>query len=260
MNSIIPWPGGKRRLAKHLLPLFPNHKTYVEAFAGGAGLLFARPAPAPVEVLNDLNGDLVNLYRVVQHHLDELVRQFRWALVSRTMFDWSKMQRPETLTDVQRAARFYYLQKTAFGAKVTGQTFGTAASAPPKLNLLRMEEDLSLAHLRLARVTVERLAWQDCLDRYDRPDTLFFLDPPYWKLAGYGVDFPFTEYEAMAEKLASLKGKAILTINDHPDIRRVFQGFRSKRVQISYTVGGNGRSPKQGELIYRSWDGTRDQE
>jgi hypothetical protein len=155
-KPILAWPGGKRRLAKHILPLFENpHQCYVEPFAGGAALLFMRDTPAPVEVLNDMHSELVHLYRCVRHHLDELVRQFRWALASREMFEWTKMERPETLTDIQRAARFLYLQKLAFGAKVSGHTFGTSAMQPPRLNLLRLEEDLSAAHLRLARVTIE---------------------------------------------------------------------------------------------------------
>src|SRR5258708_5164736 len=96
-HPIFPWPGGKRRLLKHVLPIFEKleHECYVEAFAGGAALLLARD-PAPVEVLNDINGELVRLYRCVQHHLDELVRQFRWALTSREMFHWAQLQHPET--------------------------------------------------------------------------------------------------------------------------------------------------------------------
>jgi len=103
---------------------------YVEVFAGGTALYFMRPQAAPVEVLNDINGDLVTLYRVVQNHLEEFVRQFKWALSSRQVFEWQKMTRPETLTDIQRAARYFYLQHHAFAVKVTGQTFGTATTGP----------------------------------------------------------------------------------------------------------------------------------
>lgn len=117
MNKpIVPWVGGKTRLAKHLLPLFPHHQCYVEPFCGAAGLYFAKE-PSQVEVLNDINGELVRLYRVVQHHLEEFVRQFKWALSSRQIFEWQKMTRPETLTDIQRAARFYYLQVLALAER-----------------------------------------------------------------------------------------------------------------------------------------------
>ncbi|MDR8085421.1 DNA adenine methylase, partial [Acinetobacter baumannii] len=86
-----------------------------ELFAGGAALFFMRDEQSKVEVINDLNGELVNLYRVVQHHLEEFVRQFKWALVSRQMFEWLKSASVDLMTDIQRAARFYYLQHTAFG-------------------------------------------------------------------------------------------------------------------------------------------------
>lgn len=186
-TPIIPWMGGKRRLADRLIPLFPPHECYVEVFAGGAALYFMRPQAAPVEVLNDINGDLVTLYRVVQNHLEEFVRQFKWALSSRQVFEWQKMTRPETLTDIQRAARFFYLQHHAFAGKVSGQTFGTATTGPA-INLLRIEENLSAAWQRLSGTYVENLPWLECAERYDRPHTFHYMDPPYWQTAGYGVD------------------------------------------------------------------------
>lgn len=254
-QPIIPWIGGKRRLADRIFPLFPRHSCYVEPFAGGAALFFLRPVPADVEVLNDINGDLVNLYRVVQHHLEEFVRQFKWALSSRQVFRWLQDTRPETLTDIQRAARFYYLQQSAFGGRVDGQTYGTATTAAPGLNLLRLEEALSAAHLRLASTYIEHLPWQECLARYDRPHTLFFMDPPYWQTEGYGVPFGFEQYEEMAELLGQLKGKAIVTLNDHPDIRRVFGRYHMESTDIRYTVGG-GQGKEAREVLIFSWDVT----
>lgn len=258
-NPIIPWPGGKRRLLKHLYPHFPAHECYVEAFAGGAAALLMRQVPAPVEVLNDINGDLVRLYRCVRHHLDEFVRQFRWALNSRQMFEWAQMEKPETLTDIQRAARFYYLQKLAFGGKVQGQSFGYVASGNgPRLNLLRIEEELSAVHLRLASVIVEHGPWIEVVERYDRPATLHYLDPPYWETEGYGVDFPFAEYERMASWMRAAKGKVVLSINDHPDIRRVFDGFAFVPLQIRYSIAREGREAA-GELIIKNWDDSQAQ-
>lgn len=252
-RPLFPWPGNKRRLAKHILPLLTApHRTYVEPFAGSAAILFMRD-PAPIEVINDINGELVRLYRCVQHHLEELVRQFRWALVSREMFRWAQLQHVDTLTDIQRAARFFYLQKLAFGGKVASQTFGVSPGSAPRINLLRIEEDLSQAHLRLARVTIEHLPWQECLQRYDRPETLFFLDPPYWQTMGYGNSFGIDQHEALAAAMRSLQGRAILTINDHPDMRRVYAGFSCELLSITYTVGGGSRAKPAGELLIRTW-------
>ncbi|RQZ66548.1 DNA adenine methylase [Burkholderia glumae] len=229
-------------------------KCYVEAFCGGAALYFLRPVPADVEVINDVNGELVNLYRVVQHHLEEFVRQFKWAISSRQVFKWQQMTQPETLTDIQRAARFYYLQHHAFGGRVAGQTFGTATTTPA-VNLLRIEESLSAAHLRLAGTLVENLSWRDCLSRYDREHTFFYLDPPYWKTEGYGVPFEFGEYEAMAERMRAVRGKVMVSINDHPDIRKVFAGFRMLELDIQYSVASRHGSPTtSGELAILNWD------
>ncbi|XQM38358.1 site-specific DNA-methyltransferase (adenine-specific) [Cupriavidus sp. H19C3] len=183
------------------------------------------------------------------------MRQFTWALTSRTVFQWLKDTRPETLTDIQRAARFYYLQQNCFGGIVgdQNQTFGVATTAPPGLNLLRLEESLSAAHLRLASAYVENMDWKTWVERYDRPHTLFYMDPPYWDTRGYGVDFPIEQYELMASVMAGLKGKAVVSLNDHPEIRRVFSAFEMESLDINYTVGG-GKGAARREVIIYSWD------
>ena len=248
-KPIIPWMGGKRRLVSQLMQKMPEHQCYVELFTGGGALFFMRPDASKVEVLNDINGELVNLYRVVQHHLEEFMRMFKWALVSRQMFEWLKHAYLPGMTDIQRAARFYYLQHTAFGAKSVGQTFGTATTAKP-INLCRIEEQLSEAHLRLSGVTVEQLAWDVCLDKYDRPHSFMYADPPYWQLTGYGCEFDWAQYQLLASKMASCKSKVMLSINDHPDIRAEFKDFNFFEVEISYTVGSSKQSrDKKRELI-----------
>ncbi|MCP1375405.1 DNA adenine methylase [Dyella lutea] len=240
---IIPWLGGKRRLADRIFKFFDNtHTCYVEPFCGGAALFFLKP-PTDVEVINDINGELINLYRVVS---------------SRKVFEWLKVTRPETLTDIQRAARFYYLQQSAFGGKIEGQTYGTATTAPPGLNLLRLEETLSAAHLRLANAYIEHLPWRDCVGKYDRQHTLFFMDPPYWETEGYGVDFGWPEYQALASTLGTIKGRAILTLNDHPAIRELFSAFHIERAEHTYTVGGGDRAKEVGEVLIFSWDVQRE--
>lgn len=252
-SPMVQWVGGKRRLAPQILPLFPDHSCYVEPFCG-AGALFFLKAPVKVEVLNDVNGDLVTLYRVVQHHLEEFVRHFKWALASREIYKWLQITPAETLTDIQRAARFFYLQKLGFGGKVQGQSFGTATMSRPGLNLLRLEEQLSAVHLRLHQVFIERLEWSACIERYDRPHSLFYLDPPYWGTEGYGVDFGLEQYDLMAELMGSMKGKSLVSVNDIPAMRKAFKGHTIKRVSIRYTVGasGRGREPK-GELLIRNF-------
>ena len=134
-------------------------------------------------------------------------------------------EQAQHLTDIQRAARFFYLQKLAFGGKVDGQTYGTSTTAPTRLNLLRLEEDLSAAHLRLHQVNIENLDWHACITRYDREHTLFFCDPPYYGTEGYGVEFGLEQYDRMAELLRTMKGKAAVTVNDIPAMRQAFKGW-----------------------------------
>lgn len=251
-SPIIPWIGGKRRLAPELLPLFLDHTCYVELFAGAAALYFMK-RPSQVEIINDINGDLVNLYRVVKHHLEEFVRQFKWCITSRQIYEWMKCTDPATLTDIQRAARFFYIQKLSFGGKVEGQSFGTATTSTPKLNLLRIEEDLSEAHLRLSSTTVENRPWQKIIESYDRPHTLFYADPPYWLTEGYGVPFELEEYEQLAKFAQSIEGTLIISVNDHPEMRRVFADLPMKSVPIRYTVGGNDKAADRAELIIGNW-------
>ncbi|HDT1432232.1 TPA: DNA adenine methylase [Enterobacter hormaechei subsp. steigerwaltii] len=243
---IVPWIGGKRRLAKHILPLFPAHTCYVEPFCGAAALYFLK-TPSKTEVINDINGELVNLYRVVKHHLEEFIRQFKWALVSRQIYKWLQDTPEETLTDIQRAARFYYLQKQAFGGKVADHTFGTSTTSAPRFNLLRIEEELSMAHLRLSRTLIEHLDWHQCIERYDRPHTLFYCDPPYWGTEGYGVEFGLENYDHMADLARSIKGKMIISVNDIPEMRQTFRGLNIQTVGINYSLAGKS-SPRQ-ELV-----------
>ncbi len=259
MQSPIPWMGGKRRLAKTLLPLFPEHTTYVEAFAGGASLFFMRDTPAKVEVLNDMDNELVCFYRVIKNHWTEFLRQFEYALCSRQLFEWANMTEPETLTDIQRAARFFFLQKNAFGAMSTGRTFGHAPSAPPKFNLGKIEPTVQLVWERLARVYIEHLDWRMVFKKYDRPYSFFFLDPPYHQTKGYaaGKGFGLQDYQELADHMRTMEGHAMLTINDHPDIREIFKEFHMRDMKINYTVGGAGAKAKPAtELIFMNYKPT----
>ena len=192
-------------------------------------MFFLRPVPAEVEVLNDVNGELINLYRVVKHHLEEFVRQFKFALSSRQVFKWLQMTPEETLTDIQRAARFFYLQHSAFGGRVDGQSYGTATTSPPGLNLLRIEENLSVAHLRLASAYVENLPWTDCIRRYDRPHVFLYGSA----ILGDGRlrrDVRVGAVRTTGKHVAQAEGKAMVTLNDHPAIRSCSLASTSNRL------------------------------
>lgn len=254
-NSPLCWIGGKSRLAKVIIPRIPPHETYCEAFAG-AGWVFFRKDESKYEVLNDLNGDLVMFYRVLKHHLEEFCRQFRWLLASREWWeDWKRQLAAGGLTDVQRAAMFYYLQRQGFGGKVSSRTFGGGPRQRPKVNLLRLEEDLSEAHLRLARASIEHLPYQDFLTRYDRPGTFMYLDPPYWGVEGYYGKALFSreDFQRLADILAKLQGKFLLSLNDVPGVRQTFKTFRIEAVATRYTCSRD--APTQArEVLITNYD------
>jgi DNA adenine methylase len=130
-KSILSWIGGKSLLAKEIIPLMPDHQCYCEVFAGAAWILFKKE-PSKAEILNDINTDLVTLYRVIKHHLDEFIRYFKWILVAREEFERFRAENPETLTDIQRAVRFYYLVKTAHGSRAHKPTFGVSTTTAPR--------------------------------------------------------------------------------------------------------------------------------
>lgn len=254
MGGPIPYFGGKSRLAKTIISKFPEHDCYVEVFAGGASIFF-RKNPSKTEVLNDLDKDLVTLYRVIKHHPEELNRQFKFSLVARSEFDRKQKIDPETLTDIQRAARYLYLQKTAFGGHCTGQTYGTSTTRKPRLNLLTLQTTLELAWQRLAHVQIENKDFRDLIPRYDRPHTLFFLDPPYWKLPGYKHDFKEQDFIDLFCLLKSIKGKFIMSLNDIPEVREISRAFHIETVTLRYSLPTNkkARSKLRSELLITNY-------
>lgn len=240
MQSPLPYIGGKSKLAETIIRMIPKHQAYCEVFAGAAWVFF-RKESSRYETINDLDSDLVTFYRVVQHHLEEFLRQFKWLLSSREWFeDWKRQISAGGLTDIQRAARYYYVQRHSFAGRVRNRTFGANQMRLPRINLLRIEEELSDVHLRLARVTIENLPWQEFLTRYDKPQTFFYLDPPYYKAPYYQHNLDLKDYREIAKVLGRVKANFILSINDHPQMRDAFGGFQIKPVSLKYSANREG--------------------
>ncbi len=249
---VAPWLGGKSKLAKTLIERIERipHKTYVEPFVGMGGVFLRRGFRPRLEVANDLNGEIVNLFRILQRHLPQLMEVMRYQLASRREFERLRETDPATLTDLERAARFVYLQRLAFGGQVKG-VFGVAAEHAPRFSLSRLEPIFEAAHERLDGVVFECLDWSELIDRYDTADTLFYLDPPYFGgEADYGKGmFERADFNRMADQLRSIKGVFILSINDKPAIRETFAGFELDEVRLTYTAGRSAPAGKSGELI-----------
>lgn len=252
MDSPLSYIGGKSRLSESIIQKFPDHLTYVECFSGAAWVFFRKPV-SKIEVLNDRDSDLISFYRVLQNHLEEFVKQFKWFIISRQNFtDWNNQLEAGGLTDIQRAARYYYVQRQCFGGRVRGRTFGVSAEDPPCINLLRLEEELSDVHIRLHNVMVENLDYKDLVQRYDKPGTFFYLDPPYYKAPFYKYNMELADFVQMRELLSKINGKFMLSINDHPDICEIFKDFIIEPVEVSYTVQSRGNHVGK-ELIIRNY-------
>lgn len=249
VNPIAPYIGGKRQLSRTLCEMIAEtpHSLYTEAFVGMGGVFFRRNTRPKAEVINDRNGEVVNLFRILQRHYPQFMDTLKFQITSRREFERLKACDPATLTDLERAARFLYLQRLAFGGKVAGQHFGVSIGRPARFNLNQLAPALEDVHERLSGVVLENLDWQDFINRYDRPETLFYLDPPYWGSEDdYGKTlFERDQFALMAERLAQLKGRFILSINDVPQIRELFSGFEFREVGLTYSISGKGTEAKE---------------
>ena len=226
--------GGKRRIAAKLVSLIPDHTTYVEPFAGGAQVFFHKPR-SKVEVLNDLDLEIINFLRIVQRHPHELSRLLRWQPASRRLFDQHLRQPPESLTDIECAARFYYLQNNSWSGKRKRQNFHYGVQKPPSYAPASLPKRLEQVAQRLDRVQLEALPYEAILKRYDRPTTFFYCDPPYVGVDLYQHNFSDEQFEELARHLASLKGRFLLSINDCPKARAWFEGFHRMEIAFTYT-------------------------
>jgi len=234
MSSFFPWMGGKSKVAKKLTALLPEHRCYIELFSGAANILFAKNR-SHAEVLNDINSDLVNLFRVVKYHQRAFIDELHFVLHSRQDFEGYKSQ--PGLTDIQRAVRTWYIMKTAFGGKggTSSPSFGYGTLGKSRLRRTAFGS-IRRAHKRLDGVIVENRDFEDIIKRYDRDYSVFFCDPPYFQTAAYKDAFTWADHQRLAKALAKIKGKLLLTINDHDDIRRLYKGFRIRRVPVTYSV------------------------
>lgn len=251
-KSPIGWVGGKRLLVPRLLELMPQHyQTYVEPFCGGAALYFAKEQQG-IEVLNDLDGGLVNFYRCVVTNCDEMAERLEALVYSRAVFNELKEQNPSDLAIIDRACRFYYINKVSFGCDMLRPRFGTSRTHHSSFNPLTVRKILTNTRIRMARVCLEHDDWSAVCKRYDHANTFFYLDPPYFQTHGYAVSFD--GYDDIAQFMRTCKGKVMLSINDCPEMESVFEGFNIERVSIGYAINRDANITK-GKLIVRNYYG-----
>lgn len=242
--------GGKRILSKAIIERInaTPHTGYAEPFVGMGGVFLRRTCKPKTEVINDRNGEVANLFRILQRHYPQFMETLKFQITSRREFQRLVRTDPATLTDLERAARFLYLQRLSFGGKVTGQSFGVDRDGGGRFNVNRLGPVLEDIHERMAGVVIEQLDWRDFLKRWDRPGMLFYLDPPYYgNERDYGADmFSRSDFEEMAAALKSLRGSFKLSLNDCPEVREIFDGFEIEAVDCTYSIaGGVGKKVKE---------------
>lgn len=250
-RPIAPYIGGKRALARILIERIEAvpQNLYAEPFVGMGGVFFRRTKRPRKEVINDISTDVVNLFRLLQRHYQQLLDVLKWQICSRAEFDRLASLDPERLTDLERAARFLYVQRTSFGGKVWKPSFGVTRTAPARFDLTKLVPMLEEVHERLCGVDIERLPYRSFIARYDTPQTLFYLDPPYFGCEqdyGPGV-FSEDDFGALADLLAGIKGRFIMSINDTTETRAIFSRFAREEVGLNYRISG-GVTPAR-ELI-----------
>lgn len=250
--------GGKRQLAKTITPIIDAtpHDLYAEPFVGMGGIFLKRELVPRAEVINDYSRDVATFFRVLQRHYAFFLDMLKFVLTTRADFERLIATPAETLTDLERAARFLYLQRLAFGGKVSGRNFGMDPYAGGGMNVSRLQPLLEAIHGRLAGVVVECLHWRAFVDNYDRPFTLFYLDPPYYGCEDdYGKEmFARSEFDQLADRLAAVTGKFIVSLNDTPEVRQIFGAFLQRQVQTTYTVAGGGTHKPVSELLISNFE------
>ena len=246
MNSFIGWIGGKRALRKQILDLFPEQiGRYIEVFGGAGWVLFAKEKkPDQLEVFNDMDGELVNLYRCVKYHCTALQEELGWLLSSREQFFIYKTQiQQQGLTDIQRAARYYYLIKISFGSD--RRTFATSSKSLDNGILY-----LSEIRDRLSGVVIERKDFEDLIRVYDRKNALFYLDPPYKGTERYyNAKFSMEDHLRLKKVLHGLQGKFILSYNNDPFIHDLYKEFQIREVDRRNSLPASSNDEPYKELI-----------
>ena len=222
--------GGKGNMLARLLPLLPSHKVYVEPFCGAASLFFAKP-PSPVEVLNDLNEDVVNVFRVLQNKEthEELRFRLMYTPYARSEFLRAiEMLKRGDLTPVDRAWAFMVKQNMGFGGKGGakggdwGKKFTSDQGCAGTCNAWLMR--LSMLDAWRWRLMTVQIDCRDALEviRYwDSPDTLFYIDPPYVSATRkdqnvYAYEMTNEHHKELVELLLGIKGKAVVSGYEHP--------------------------------------------
>lgn len=250
MKPPIVRMGGKSKLRKTIIDMIPEHKCYVELFFG-AGWVYFGKEPSKVEVINDIDKELINLFKMIKYHAPEIERMLEYEFSGRDIFEEYKNCTVEYLTEIHRAVRFLYLITQSFAGK--GHHYGYGTTSRPKPQVFYKGVLVGLKE-RLRNTYVENLSFEKIIDKYDREHTFFFVDPPYYETTGYDSEFGENEHLILRDRLYNLKGNFLLTINDHKAVRQWYRDFKIKEIEVNYSVSKEHKARgKYKELIITNY-------
>jgi DNA adenine methylase len=263
----LRWYGGKQNLAKRLISLIPDHHTYVEAFAGGAAVFFVKEI-SPLEVINDLDSGIVNFYRVLRDPGKFKLLQDKLILTpfSREEFEYCRDTWMECEDDVDKAHRWYVMIRQSFGGLVGGR-FGNSVTrsrngmAQNAASYRAALDRLPEVAARLIRAQIEHLDFRKIIEKYDRPGTFFYLDPPYIPDTRkapkvYQHEMSDQDHRELVDLLLSIKGKAMLSGYAHPiylPLEEAGWGRKDFPVKSSFANGTRKAASNETSRIESVW-------
>ncbi|NJL38978.1 MAG: DNA adenine methylase [Leptolyngbyaceae cyanobacterium RM2_2_4] len=226
MGKVIAfgWYGGKFNHLNWLLPLLPQATHYCEPFAGSAAVLLNRE-PSPVETYNDIDGEVVNFFRVLRDQQEDLIRAIGLTPFSREELRIAVEEPIDDLSELERARRFFVrarqvrtglAQTASAGRWAHCKLTSRAGMAGAVSRWLGSVEGLSEIVQRLLRVQIENATAIEVIQRYDSEETLFYCDPPYphdsrGDIHAYGYEMTDNDHRELAEVLTNIKGKVALS-------------------------------------------------
>ncbi len=254
IKAPFAWIGGKSKLAKSIIEIMPKHKIYIEVFGGALNIFYAK-SKIPLEVVNDINGDLINLHKCIKNNPETLSIYLNNLLISRELFSEIKLKRYKPRNNIERAALYYFLITQSFGATMSSFAMNTKSFRKPK----NIYKDFYQYSKRLKLTTIENMSFEKLIKTYDNEEALFYCDPPYYKTEKYykNITFREKEHKLLKNYLQNIKGKFIVSYNNCSFIRELYKDFNIiKTKKIEYTLGKNMHKRKKelNEILIFNYD------
>ena len=256
---LFPYYGGKNKMVGRILPYLPTAEhgvqRYIEPFGGSAAVLLNRK-PVKVEVYNDLNADLVNLFRMLRERGPELTERLRLTPYSRDEFRSSFSHSDDEIEQARRTVvRYTMIYLCRVSNKILERkcgTFGTGATSTRARAFSRRVDSLPAIVERLRPVTIENREAYQLLATYDSPEALFYCDPPYVHAArqntdDYGTEMSDEDHRCLAKALRGLEGRVALSGFDSNLYSELYKGWH----KTFWVVPSQSRSGTHGHVVHQ---------